>query len=415
MYRAVTLKALRSTLDPHNEKAVARLAEAAEIKFVEQLEKPQRVMLDGEDVSGEIRSADVTSNVSLVSSYEAVREAMVRRQRELADGGGVVLEGRDIGSVVLPCANVKIYLDASIDVRANRRCKEIQQGGGSADEESVRQSIEERDRFDTTREVSPLTIPFGAKIIDTSKLSIDEQVKEVERIAEDIAEQIAAITPPKGARNPLRRRRLGWRLVQLGAELVLRVVWGLRIVRKDKTDYLETYIYACNHRSNLDPPVFGSTVQREIHFVAKRSLFKNKLFGGLISYLNSVPIRRGRFDRDAMDRFVDLLRNDRSVLIFPEGGRVRGHKLGVARAGIGYLALKSGRPVVPVYIEGTNHLGRAFLRNPPITLIQGRPMRFTDPDLERYQEKDQFREFGGMVMAAIGAIKDEHEKARGLR
>ena len=116
-----------------------------------------------------------------------------------------------------------------------------------------------------------------------------------------------------------------------------------------------------------------------------------------------------------MDRLVDLLRKDRSVLIFPEGGRVAGDELGEARVGVGYLALKSGRPVVPMYIEGTNRLGRALLRNPRITLIQGRPMRFTDPDLERYQETDQFRDFGRMVMMAITALKDEHEKALGTR
>jgi len=412
MYRAVTLKALRSALDLKDEKAMAEAAAAVEISFVEQTEGSQRVVLDGEDVSEAIRSADVTSNVSLASSHGAVREAMVRRQRELANGGGVVLEGRDIGSVVLPAADVKIYLDASIDVRAKRRCKEIQDGGGTADEKSIRESIEKRDQFDSTREVSPLMIPYGARIIDTSDLSIDEQVREVERTAHDIAEQLDAITLPRGARNPLRRRRLGWRLVQLGAEVVLRVFFGLRIVRRDRTDYLETYIYACNHRSNIDPPIFGSTVEREIHFVAKDTLFKNRFLGGFISYLNSVPIRRGRFDRAVLDRFVDLLKNDRSVLIFPEGGRQRSGELGEAKGGLGYLALRSGRPVVPVYIEGSNHMGRALLRNPGITLVQGRPMRMTDPDLSRYQDKDQFREFGRMVMAAIRALKDEHEKSR---
>ena len=412
MYRAVTHKALQSALDLENEKAISEVAAGVDISFVEQTEGSPRVLLDGEDVSEAIRSADVTSNVSLVSSYGAVREAMVRRQRELANAGGVVLEGRDIGSVVLPVADVKIYLDASIDVRAKRRCKEIRDGGGTADERSIRESIEKRDQFDSTREVSPLMIPYGARIIDTTELSIDEQVEEVERIAREIVVEIDAITLPRGARNPLRRRRLGWRLVQLGAELVLRVFFGLRIVRKEKTDYLETYIYACNHRSNIDPPVFGSTVEREIHFVAKDTLFKNRLLGGLISYLNSVPIRRGRFDRAVLDRFVDLLKKDRSVLIFPEGGRQRGGELGEARAGIGYLALKSGRPVVPVYIEGTNGLRSAFLRNPGLTLIQGRPMRMTDPDLSRYQGKDHFRKFGRMVMAAIAALKDEHEKAR---
>jgi len=252
MYRAVTLKALGSACDLHDESAVAEIAEMVEIEFVERPDGPQRVLLDGKDVSEAIRSTEVTSSVSLVSSHEAVRSAMVRRQRELADSGGVVLEGRDIGSVVLPSADVKIYLDASIDVRASRRCAEIRSGGGTADEQSIRRSIEERDRFDTTREVSPLKVTFGASIVDTSELSVDEQVAEVERIARGIAGRIDAVTLPRGVQNPLRRRRWFWRLTQIVVTFILRLVFGLRIIRKDSTDYHEAFIYASNHRSNLD-------------------------------------------------------------------------------------------------------------------------------------------------------------------
>jgi len=411
MYRAVTLRALRANLDLQDEDAVAQVAESSQIEFVEQTGKAQRVLLNGQDVSEAIRSADVTSNVSLVSSYRRVRTAMVGRQRALADTGGVVLEGRDIGSVVLPSADVKIYLDASIDVRAERRCKEIRSGGGETDVASIRKSLEDRDKLDTTRDVSPLMIPVGARIVDTSDLSIEEQVQEVVRTAEQTAERTAQLIHPNRRSNRFMRKRFIWWFCQQGTLVVLRIVWGLRIYRKDRTSYLEPYIFASNHRSNLDPPVIGATVDREVHFVAKRSLFENKLFGRFIRFLNSVPIRRGKFDRTAMERFLQVLGSGQSVLIFPEGGRVGGEELGDARPGVGFLALKSGRPVLPVYVDGTHRMGRAAARNPRLTVTYGKPMRLTDVDLEKYTSPDQYRDFGRMVMAAIGAIKEERERS----
>jgi cytidylate kinase len=372
----------------------------------------QRLFLDDEDVSDAIRSAEVTANVSLVSSHPAVRTAMVRTQRSLADTGGVVLEGRDIGSVVLPSADVKIYLDASIDVRAQRRCKELNERGVAAELEAVRASIKKRDELDSTRELSPLTVPIGACVVDTSELSIEEQVDEVRRIAERTAERIAGLVTQKGRRYPYRRRRPFWMVGYILVSILARILGGLRVFKKDRTEYAETYIYASNHRSNLDPPLVGASVNREIHFVAKRSLFKSWWFGRLIANWNAIPIRRGMFDRGAVDRLLEVLSEEKSVLIFPEGSRMSGDQLGESRPGVGYLALKSGKPVVPVYIEGSNRLRSAIARKPRITVIHGKPMRLTDPDLTRYQDADHFRDFGRMVMTAIAALKDEHERRR---
>jgi 1-acyl-sn-glycerol-3-phosphate acyltransferase len=342
---------------------------------------------------------------------------MVRRQRSLAADGGVVLEGRDIGSVVLPSADVKVYLDASLEVRAQRRLRELRERGiaEGVDLEAVRRSIEERDRLDATREVSPLVIPVGAWIVDTSDLSIDGQVDEVERIAREAAQRIADLASPAATGNPFTRERRFWTFTRLAVRGLLKLIWGLRIVRTERTDYREGYIYACNHRSNLDPAVAGSTISREVHFVAKQALFKNRFFAAIIRYYNAIPIRRGTFDRSAMDRFLALLEEGRSVLIFPEGGRVAGDELAGARPGVGYLALKSGRAVVPMYIEGTNRLRMAMLRRPRITIILGKPIRLTDTDLARYQDANHFREFGSMVMNAIGALKDHQECARDSR
>lgn len=413
MYRAVTFKALRAELDLGDADAMGVTAERSDIGFVEREGGAQRVFLDEEDVSTAIRSGEVTANVSLVSSHASVRRAMVRRQRMLADSGGVVLEGRDIGSVVLPSADVKIYLDASIDVRASRRHKELVERGVETNIDEVRQTIERRDAFDRTRDVSPLMVPVGARILDTSELTIEAQVNEVIRIAEETAAAIFEAVAQPGTRNPMNRKRWDWGLARLLIRAVCRVLFGLRILDRNRADYAEPFLYACNHRSNIDPPLIGASMKREIHFVAKQALFANALFGRVIRRYNAIPLRRGVFDRDAMDRALELLAGGESLLIFPEGGRVSGDDLGESRAGVGFLALKSGKPVVPIYIHGNGSLRNALRRDPAVAVIIGRPIRLTDPS--NYGTTDDIREFGRMVMAAIGALKDEYEWRLGRR
>jgi 1-acyl-sn-glycerol-3-phosphate acyltransferase len=361
-------------------------------------------------VTEEIRHPDVTRQVSLVSSYAGVRRAMVQRQRELADKAGVVLEGRDIGSVVLPGADLKIYLDADRDTRAKRRVKEFEGRGIERTLDDVRNDMAERDRFDSTREVSPLKIPVGAQILDTTRLTIDEQVTWVIEAAREAAERIAALVVPDGQPNPARRERRVWALARVVLTFVFGFVWGCRVIQKDETEYAENFIYACNHRSNADPPLLGSSLPGEKYFIAKGSLFTwNRVFAKLITTYNAIPIRRGVFDREAMDRFLELLRNGHSIMIFPEGGRQRGSELGRSRPGVGYLAVSSGCSVVPVYAAGTASMWSSLWRRPRLTIRYGRPIRLHG-DLSRFQNREGYREFGDMVLAAIQSLKDEHER-----
>jgi cytidylate kinase len=412
MYRSVTYKVLRSGVAPDDADAVGRIADHADIRFIEAAGAPQRVILDGENVTADIRSAEVTGQVSLVSSHRQVRKSMVRRQRALADDGGVVLEGRDIGSVVLPGAHVKVYLDADVDVRATRRMEELAGTGGKSLND-VRADLEARDERDRQRELSPLKIPIGASIIDTSDLTIDGQIDAVVAMAKERAQQVFSLIRGRLENDPARKRRVHFIMVQWMARWLARLLFGLRVVRKDPLHYGEHHIFASNHRSNIDPPLVGSNVRENIHFVAKAALFKIPILGPFISTLNAFPIQRGRFDRAAMDRCLQILDGRNSVLIFPEGGRVLGDVLGRSKAGVGYLALQSGVPVIPIYIHGSNRLRQALFRSPRVTVIFGQPIHLTDGDLARHQNPDDYREFGAMVMAAIEALKDEHESPTG--
>lgn len=187
MYRAVTLRVLEENVPLTDVDRIGTLAESTRIRL-ERVEGGNRVYIDGRDVTKAIRSAKVTQSVSVVSSYQRVRNVLVREQRKIAEGGGVVLEGRDIGTVVLPNADLKIFMVARVAERVNRRKKELEAIEGAIDSEKLEQEILERDRLDSTRSMSPLRRAAEAMEIDTSALSVDEQVQLVVDKAKEIIE-----------------------------------------------------------------------------------------------------------------------------------------------------------------------------------------------------------------------------------
>jgi cytidylate kinase len=188
MYRAVTLKVLRKRIDPEDLAGAEAVARSVRIEF-NPSDDGLRVFLDGEDVTSEIRGPEVTRHVSAVSRIRGVREAMVRLQRQMGAAGGVVLEGRDIGTVVFPDADLKIYMTASLDERVKRRGTELRTTGKDVHPQHVRQEIDRRDMIDSTREESPLVKASDAIELDTSGLTIDEQVEFVVRQAERVLEE----------------------------------------------------------------------------------------------------------------------------------------------------------------------------------------------------------------------------------
>ena len=180
MYRAVTAVAIEEGTDIANENAVTSLAKSIGIRIVDDAAPgAQRVIVDNRDVTDKIRAQVVDRNVSLVSSYEGVRDAMVAQQREMASEGGVVMVGRDIGTVVLPDAKLKIYLTASLHARAKRRQAELETRGSSVAFEATMEDMERRDRIDSEREHSPLKPALDAIPVDTSHLTADQVVERI--------------------------------------------------------------------------------------------------------------------------------------------------------------------------------------------------------------------------------------------
>jgi len=174
MYRAVAWKARQTATDLHDAASVARLAARA------QFDLDGRVHIDGEDVTEAIRTPDIDRAAGIVAQHPAVREVLVERQRRYGADGGVVMEGRDIGSVVFPQAEVKVYLDAPPDERARRRAGDPAHAAGrDAGVTAVAEALEARDHTDRTRVISPLRLAPDAVYIDTTNLAIDEVVAMV--------------------------------------------------------------------------------------------------------------------------------------------------------------------------------------------------------------------------------------------
>ena len=188
MYRAVTWAALLEQTCVADEAAITALAERVQIDVLPPTIQDGRkctVLLDGVDVSWEIRRPDVDANVSAVSAYPGVRHEMVRQQRRLAEGGRVVMLGRDIGTVVMPHADLKIYLDAGVEERARRRWLELQARGQPADYAAVLASMRQRDEIDSHRKVSPLRAAADAVVLDTTGIGVEKVVERLIQLIEE--------------------------------------------------------------------------------------------------------------------------------------------------------------------------------------------------------------------------------------
>ncbi len=191
MYRAVTLEVLNQGIDPNDEKAIAEIARQVKIDF-EPGESEQRVFLNGEEVTHAIRLPKVAENVSAIAAVPEVRAEMTRQQRQIAEKGGIVMDGRDIGTTVLPNAPVKIFMVASAYERARRRYVENKAKGiDTTSLEELQKAIELRDKKDSTRKVSPLTQAEDAVRLDTTNLTIDEVVDKISQIIKKTQDELA--------------------------------------------------------------------------------------------------------------------------------------------------------------------------------------------------------------------------------
>jgi CMP/dCMP kinase len=186
MYRAVAWLAVQFGVDASDERGLMRLLDEHPLSFARHPTEGQLVVqFDGEDITSELRTSQVSAIVSQLSVHPLVRQRLTSFQRELAQNRGIVMDGRDIGTVVLPNADVKVFLTASLDERARRRLEEIAEQGGAVTESSIRESMAERDARDSSRRVAPLKTAADAHVLDSTGLTIEQVVDKVLQLVEE--------------------------------------------------------------------------------------------------------------------------------------------------------------------------------------------------------------------------------------
>ncbi|UCZ54753.1 (d)CMP kinase [Bacillus shivajii] len=184
MYRALTYAALNTSVDINNEEEVLQLLHKSNIELSNN-DGVQRIFLNGKDISDAIRSTDVTNRVSYVAKHRQIREQMVTEQQALAVNGGTVMDGRDIGTAVLPSAEVKVFLTASVEERARRRHEEHLSKGQSSDYDTLVKEIRNRDKIDSERETAPLRKALDAIEIDSTSMTIPEVVEHILQLVKE--------------------------------------------------------------------------------------------------------------------------------------------------------------------------------------------------------------------------------------
>jgi cytidylate kinase len=333
-YRALALATLAAGADPDSEEEVLRVLEASEITL-KWRGRNCFAWLDGRDVSGEIRTPEVSDYASRLSVHPGVRRRLVQLQRELA-GKGVVAEGRDAGTVIFPDADFKVYLDASPRERARRRLLDYRKAG--LDDKSLDDVLvetEARDKRDSERKDSPLAVPDGAFVLSSDDEPIKKQVETIIRALERRV-------------GRLRRDKIRWKIGWFLSWPLSYMIWGLRVEGR-KNIPGGPCIIAPNHTTMWDPHMVGAAGKREMHYLAKEDLFVWWI-SWLLRAFNALKIKRSAGAKGAFEEALSVLKKGGCVVTYPEGTRNRtpAHLLPF-KLGPALMSQFSGAPVVPCY------------------------------------------------------------------
>ena len=379
LYRVVTWLALERGVTADAGDAVTRLAD--EIRLEEDSAgKLSRVTVGGVDRTDEVHTEAVDVAVSAFARVPELRHALLERQRQIASGGRLIMAGRDVGTVVLPGADLKIFLDASPEERAGRRARERGIDPGGPEGQEILAELRRRDELDSTRPVAPLRRAPDAIVLRTDGNAFETTVGEVVGVIreKEAASEATAVTPPaEPARGRRRRAILG--AVRAGraapTPIMSRKTWFLRfgswvlrfvarvVARVRFEGNLEDVpagplIVAANHASSADPPIIGAflngRLDRPLNWLGKRELLEIPIVGWALRQGAIHPVDRRAADVDAFRTAMRILDGGNVLAVFPEGTRSRDGALQEARDGAAVLALRSGAAILPIGIADSD-------------------------------------------------------------
>lgn len=393
MYRCVALRMLREKIQLEDEEKISEMLKNIKIDLAEE-KGHQKVYLDGEDVTEEIRSKEVSGFVSQASSIKQIRLAMAGLQRKMAVGKNVIMEGRDICTYVFPTADVKIYLDASVEERAERRFKQNQESGIEMSYEEVLKNIEMRDKNDREKEIGALKIAEDATVIDTTHLTIPQVEKEVSKLIEQ------RLLQKKKEANiyKIRKETLWKKGVRATIKFLIHTfylfLFRIEKIGEENVPKEEAVIFCANHINLWDAVGLVTASKRRIKFIAKEDLFHNGFLNWIAHVFDIIPIKRGLRDMEAMKRCLKTLQNNEAIGLFPEGTRKGLEKGAKIQNGAAFMALKSKVKVIPVGIQGS------FKPFTKVRMYYGKPIDFTGYN-KKNPEKDDLEKATNEIMDHI--------------
>jgi len=393
VYRAITWKGLEEKIDLHNKEALIELTKKIKIE----LKSKKRVLVDNKEVTREIRKPIIDQNISVVAKNEGVRKQVVNLLQELSLAGGVIMEGRDITTVVLPHADIKFYLDADMATRANRRYKELlAKKEKNIELQQIEEDIQYRDNQDKTRAIGPLRRTNDAIYIDTSKLTINEVVSAIIKKIKEF-------------------HRQNWQsklylILYIIAQPIFRILFNFRVIGQENVPLTGSVLIASNHVSYADPPSMGLALPREAYFVAKTQLFNYFFLRWFFKKIEVIPIKQAGVSPQTFRRIWNLLKEDKVIVLFPEGQRSYDGKLQPAKPGIGMIISKAIEKcpqvkLIPAKILGTDKVlprGEKWIKFHHIEVRFGKPIDIHQ--FANFPPKEKYQTIADIVMEKIDAL-----------
>ena len=357
LYRTVGYYMLNHGINPTDAPAVASALGnfTLELTYVN---GEQVILLDGVNVKDAIRTPEMSMAASNVSAIKEVREFLLNTQRDIAKRNSVIMDGRDIGTVILPDAEVKIFLTASPEARARRRYEELLAKGKEVSYEQVYTEMVERDKNDSTRDIAPCVPADDAIMLDNSDMNAEQTVDAVIRII-------------KKAKK--KRKSFYMKAHKVLAPLI-RFFSGIKVHGKENIPKEGGYMLCSNHIAVRDVLLIGATCPRQIKFVAKKELFAIPILRSIMKAFGAVKLDRGGTDVGALRKSVELIEQGDIVSIFPQGHRYPAADPSTTpiKNGAGMVSYRSGCDVIPVFIKTKGNKYGIFKRT---EIFYGKPIK----------------------------------------
>ncbi len=364
LYRTIGYYMLNHGINPTDSVAVANSLGNFTLELI-YVDGEQVILLDGENVKDAIRTPEMSMAASNVSAIKEVREYLFNTQRDIAKQHSVIMDGRDIGTVILPDAEVKIFLTASPEARAKRRYEELKAKGKDVSYEQIFAEMLERDKNDSTRDIAPCVPADDAILLDNSNMTAEETVEAVVRII-------------KKAQS---KNKTFYMKVHKFFAAPIRFFTRIKAHGVENIPKEGGYMICPNHIAARDVLLIGATCPRQITFIAKKELFSIPLLGSFMKAMGAVKLDRGGSDVAAMRKSIELLENGNIIALFPQGHRYPAVDPSTTQTknGAGMVAYRSGCDIIPAFIKTKENKYGLFRK---IEIFYGKPIKNSDLGFE---------------------------------